>query len=145
MRIALSLLHRRERVDVPVRDVVKIEALADETFYFPQLRVSKTYPSAHVTLALKPDVRACLYRLTRDIVWRPARGCRCWRVICRLIVREPLGIQDAFNIGVVDLAEAKEIAAKLREGRVISELCIVSRAWRATTQPIAPLRAGRAK
>jgi len=66
-------------------------------------------------------------------------------VICRLIVREPLEIQDAFNIGVVDLAEAKEIAAKLREGRVISELCIVSRAWRATTQPIAPLRAGRAK
>jgi hypothetical protein len=71
VRIALSLVHRRERIDIPVRDVLEIEVLGEETFYFPEIRASKSYPFAHVKVTLKPDVRARLHRLTRAIVGEP--------------------------------------------------------------------------
>jgi hypothetical protein len=116
IRIALSLVHRRERIDIPVRDVLQIDTRADETFYFPELRASRTYPCAHVKLTLKPDVRGRLYRLTRDIVGDPLEILVAGEVISSPIVREPLGIQESFNIHVFDFAEAKEIAEKLRKG-----------------------------
>jgi hypothetical protein len=95
VRIALSLVHRRGRIDIPVRDVLQIDARADETFYFPELRASRTYPGAHVKLTLKPDVRARLYRLTRDIVGDPLEILVAGEVISSPIVREPLGIQES--------------------------------------------------
>jgi len=125
VRIAISLVHRRERIDIPVRDVLKIEALGEETFYFPEIRASKTYPFARIKLTFKPDVRARLYRLTRDIVGEPLEIVVAGEAICCPVVREPLGIQEAFNIHVNDLDEANEIVTKLRKEWIIPDLRIV--------------------
>jgi hypothetical protein len=125
IRIALSFVHPRERIDIPVRDVLMIEAFAEETFFFPELQASKTYPFAHVRLDFKPHVRASIYRLTTKIMEEVLEIVAAGEVICRPVVREPLGIRNGLKIGVYDFEDAKKIAAKLREGWVIPGLRVV--------------------
>jgi hypothetical protein len=124
-RIAFSLVHPSGRIDIPVRDVLRIEAFAEQTFFFPEIQASKTFPLAHVRLDLKPDIRARIYRLTSKIVEEELAIVVAGDVICRPVVREPLGIQQGFDISVWDLDEAEELARKLREGWVIPDLRVV--------------------
>jgi hypothetical protein len=127
VRIALSLIHPRERIDIPVRDVLEIEAFAEQTFFFPDIRESRTFPWAHVRLNFKPQTRARIYRLTSQIVEEEMQIVVAAEVVCSAVVREPLGIQEGFNITANDLAEAEKLACKLREGWVMPDLRAVRR------------------
>jgi preprotein translocase subunit SecD len=125
VRIALSLVHPRERIDIPVKDVLRIEAKAEQTFFFPELKASKTHPRAHVRLEFKPDIRARIYRLTSQIVEEELQVVVAGEVVTRPIVREPLGIREGFSISAFDLEEAKALERKLREGWIIPDLHVV--------------------
>jgi preprotein translocase subunit SecD len=124
VRIALSLVHPRERIDIPVKDVLKIEANAEQTF-LPELKASKINPRAHVRLEFKPDIRARIYRLTSQIVGEELQVVVAGEVVTRPIVREPLGIREGFSISAFDLEEAKALERKLREGWIIPDLRVV--------------------
>jgi preprotein translocase subunit SecD len=124
VRIALSLVHSRERIDIPVKDVLKIEADVEQTF-LPELKASKTNPRAHVRLEFKPDIRARIYRLTSQIVEEELQVVVAGEVVTRPTVREPLGIREGFSISAFDLEEAKALEGKLREGWVIPDLRVV--------------------
>jgi preprotein translocase subunit SecD len=125
IRIALSLVHSSERIDIPVRDILRIEALAEQTFFFSDTRTSKTYQMPHVEVAFKPQARANIYKLTSRIIDEPLDIVVAKKVISRPVVREALGMQEAFNISVYDMEQAEEIAAKLRKGWVIPNLRVV--------------------
>jgi preprotein translocase subunit SecD len=124
-RIALSLVHPRGRIDIPVKDVLKIEALAEETFFFGDTQTSKTFQAPHVRLEFKPHIRARIFRLTSQIVGEEFPIIVAGEVICRPVVREPLGLHDWFNIRVSGLEQARDLAAKLREGWINPDLKVV--------------------
>jgi len=114
-RIALSLVHPRERIDVERTDVVAIEALPDVTFSSPDGPVTiKAAPHVEVTLTL--PIRARLHRLTRDLVGEAIDIVVGGAIVSSPIVREPLGWQGAFHIKVSDMKEAEALAPKLRKG-----------------------------
>jgi preprotein translocase subunit SecD len=125
LRIAFSLAHPRERIDVPVREVRQVEVVAEETFYHRDSRTLETWSRPVVRVALKPAIRALLYRLTRPLVEQPLAIIVAGEVIARPIVREPLGTQENFCISYWDLDDAKEVAAKIRKGWVVPYLRVV--------------------
>lgn len=125
VRIALSLVHPRERIDIPVRDVLKIQALAQQTLFFPDRWTSKTYQMPHVRLEFSPHVGARIHRLTSQIVEEELPIEVACKVVCRPIVREPHGLWDKFCIGVHDMDDANALAAKLREGWIMPDLRVV--------------------
>lgn len=124
-RIALSLVHPRERIDIPVKDVLEIEALADQTFFFPEIQAFKSYECANVRLSFSPEIGRRIYRLTSGIVGEPLDCVVDGDVICSPVVREPLGVSESFSLRVHDFAVAQEIAAKIHKGWVIPDLRIV--------------------
>jgi hypothetical protein len=114
-RIALSLVHARERIDIPVSAVVRIEAREEFTVCDWGTRRLWTFPSPHVEVCFTPAIHARIYRLTRQIVDEPVEiivGSEC---VYRPIVREPLRGQG-FRISAFDLAEAHALAHRLRAG-----------------------------
>jgi hypothetical protein len=122
-RIALSLVHPRERIDIPVKDLLEVEALAEETFFVPEIKAFKTYEFAHVRLDLRAEICGRIYRLTSRIIDEPLDIVVAGEAICSPIVREPLW--SGLRIHLFDFAEAKAIAAKIRKGWVIPDLRIV--------------------
>ena len=122
VRIAQSLVHARERIDIPVRDVRKIEPLAEQTFFFSDTWMSKTYPMPHVRLEFAPHVGARIHRLTSQIVGQELAIMVAGEIVSRPIVREPRGLRETMCISVHDIAAAEELAAKLREGWVVPNL-----------------------
>jgi hypothetical protein len=125
VRIALSLVHARERIDIPVRDVLKIEALAERTYFFSDTWTSKTGPAPHVRLEFAPSIGARIHRLTLQIVGEELPIVVAGKVVGRPVVREPHGLRDKFNIKVHDMDAARSLAARLREGRAVPNLRIV--------------------
>ena len=124
-RIALSLINPRGRVDISVHDVIRIEALAEQTFFFADTWTSKTYPMPHVGLEFAPHVGAQIHRLTSQIVGEELSIVVVGKIVSRPIVREPHGLRDKFNINVHDMDDAQALAAKLREGWVLPPLRVV--------------------
>lgn len=126
IRIALSLVHARERIDIPVRDVLKIEALAEQTFFFPDSWTSKTYQVPRVQLEFVPSIGALIYRLTSQIVGEELPIVVAGQVICRPVVCEPHGLRDKLAIAVHDMDDARALAARLREGWTVPNLRVMT-------------------
>jgi preprotein translocase subunit SecD len=123
-RLALSLVHPHERIDVALTDVLAIEALADVTFSLPDGTL-KTYATPHVDVTLTPPICARLHRLTSIIVGEPMDIVVGGEVVSSPVVREPLGLQGAVSISANDMADAQALAAKLRKGWVGPNLRVV--------------------
>jgi preprotein translocase subunit SecD len=125
MRIALSLVHPRARIDIPVKDVLKIEALAEQTFFFSDTWTSKSYRAPHVRLEFAPHIGARIHRLTSQIVGEELPIVVAGTIVSRPVVREPHGVRETFSIKVHDMDDARALAAKLREGWVVPNLRVV--------------------
>jgi hypothetical protein len=102
-RIALSLVHSRSRIDIPVSVIRGIDALGKDDF------------RANVEIGFTPAVSAKLYELTSQIVGQPLKIVIDGRTICEPIVREPLGRQGRIWISVFGLDKAHALAERLRE------------------------------
>jgi len=124
-RIALSLVHPRGRIDIPVKDVLKIETRAGETAFSADTRTSQTAAAPHVRLEFTAEIRARIHRLTAQIAGDELAIVVAGREICRPVVREPLGLHGWFNIRVHDLEQARDLTAKLREGWINPDLRVV--------------------
>ena len=125
LRIALSLVHPRGRIDIPVKDVLKIETRTEETVFSADTQTSETTAAPHVRLEFTADIRARIHRLTSQIVDDELAIVVAGHVICRPLVREPLGLQGWFNIRVNDLEQARDLTARLREGWINPDLKVV--------------------
>ncbi len=116
VRIALSLVHPRGRVDIPPSDVLEIEAKAEQTFFFSDTWTLKTYPWPHVRLSFTPRIGTLIHRLTTQIVGEPLDIVVAGKVVISPVMREPRGLRESLSIGFYDLEDAQKLAAKLREG-----------------------------
>ncbi|MCP9629828.1 hypothetical protein NML43_22290 [Rhodopseudomonas palustris] len=114
-RIALSLVHPRERIDVTIAQLLAITVVPDLTFAAPDgtLR-SYAMPSVHVRLA--PSICARLHRLTQAILQEKMDIVIAGEVVASPRVLEPIGAEQHISIGVYDVADAEQLAEKLRRG-----------------------------
>lgn len=123
-RIAMSIVHPRERIDVALAQVLWIEVVPDVTFAAPDGTL-RTYAMPSVHIGLAPSICARLHRLTSVILQETMDlvvGCE---VVSSPRVLEPIGAEQAISIGVYDVADAEALAAKLRQGWVRPQLRVV--------------------
>lgn len=126
-RLALSLVHSRERIDVPVSALVGIEAYADQTFQIIETGELRTVEAPRVEVYLAPSVRARLRALTAMILKEPLEIVVAGRCVSRPVVREVLGEDPCFMISARGFAEAEALAQTMRAGwrrptlRVVTE------------------------
>jgi preprotein translocase subunit SecD len=111
-RIALSLVHLRGRIDVPVSAIRRIDAPAEQTFFIQPV----TYSRPHVEVYVSPAIRARMRWLTRQIIDEPLEIIIDGECVSTPIVREPLGVQPSVHISASDFAEAQALAERLRVG-----------------------------
>ena len=115
-RIALSLIHPRGRIDVPVSAIRRIEAHAEQTFFIQDTGKPVTSSRPHVEVDVSPAIRARMWCLTRKIIGEPLKIVVDGECVSAPIVREPLGAQPSFHISAADFAEAQALAERLRVG-----------------------------
>lgn len=113
-RVALSLVHLRGRIDVPVSAVRNIEARAEQTFFVQGRGQPVAASRPYVEVQFSPAIRVRMWWLTRQIIGEPLEIVVDGECVSMPIVREPLGVQPSFNISAFDLAEAQTLAERLR-------------------------------
>jgi hypothetical protein len=114
-RIALSLVHPRERIDVPA-SAVRIEACGEWIFTDERGRPWSA-PSPRVELCFRPDIARRIRRLSRAIVDQPWDIVSGGEVVASPIVRMPLCCPGtSIFVSVFDLEEARALAHRLRTG-----------------------------
>jgi hypothetical protein len=123
-RIAMSIVHPRERIDVTLAQVLSIEVVPDVTFAAPD-GMLRTYAMPSVHIGLAPSICARLHRLTSVILQEKMDLVVGGEVVSSPRVLEPIGAEQAISIGVYDVADAEALAAKLRQGWVRPQLRVV--------------------
>jgi hypothetical protein len=113
-RVALSLVHPRGRIDVPVGVIRGIEAREEQVFATQTGPIRLARP--HVEIRFTPAVSSRLYELTRQIVGQPLEIVVGGKTITKPIVREPLGgRRGRIAISTFNFDEARALAERLRE------------------------------
>ena len=113
-RIALSLVHPRERIDIPL-GAVRIEACGQQVFAEGGCPWAIWNP--RVEFRFRADIAERIARLTRAIVDEPWDIVVGDEVVLSPIVREPLCCSGtSFMIGAYNLEEARALAKRLRIG-----------------------------
>jgi preprotein translocase subunit SecD len=115
-RIALSLVHSRGRIDVPVSAIRRVEAHAEQTFFIQDTGQLVTYSRPYVEVYVSPAIRARMWWLTRQIIDQPLEVIVDGECVSPPIVSEALGAQPSFHISASDFAEAQTLAERLRVG-----------------------------
>jgi hypothetical protein len=123
-RIALSLVHPRERIDIPVGAIRRIEAREEFTLW--EKGKLWMFRSPRVEVSVIQAIRDQIRRLTKDIVDEPMEIVVAGECVARPIVREPLGSQECFQISASDLAEAHALAHRLRAKWSKAHLRVIS-------------------
>lgn len=114
--IALSLVHPKGRIDIPVSAVRRVEAQANFAFHKPETGGVHEYPNPHVEVCFTRDIHERICRLTQQIVGEPLAIVIDCKTISRPIVREPLCARSCFQISASDVAEANALAQRIRNG-----------------------------
>ena len=131
-RIAVSLVvNERRRLDIPLSAVIRVDALAVQSFADGRRVV--TFDQPHVRIWLMPNLQRRLYDFTRgsvDAIMEVFVDDQC---VTRPVLREPLGTEPSFQIFTADFDEACALADKLRVG------------WRPVSLGGAKGRVGQAK
>jgi hypothetical protein len=114
--IALSLVHPKGRVDVPLSALGGVNAAATTPLRNAETGQVHDYPGARVELCFAADIRERVCALTRQIVGEPMEIVVDCATISKPIVREPLCTRPCLQISTGDLAEATALAKRIRSG-----------------------------
>jgi preprotein translocase subunit SecD len=114
--IALSLVHKADRVDIPLSAIRRIEAHAPAA---NETRQPREFSLPHVEVCFTAAIRKGICRLTQHSVDEPMEIVAGCRLVSKPVVREPLCTQPCFHISVNDIAEAEELAQALRTGTAL--------------------------
>jgi preprotein translocase subunit SecD len=114
-RIALSIVHPRERIDIPVSEIVRIDAHEDSPWTADS---GGSWPMRHpcVEVSFTQAIRDRICRLTQQIVDEPMEIIVGGECVSSPVVREPLCTQASFYISASDFAEALALAHQMRTG-----------------------------
>ena len=111
-RIALSLVHPTERIDVAVSAILWIEPRRYKVHGSGKASWISRQPFVEICIA--PYVRERIYRLSKQIVGDPLQIVIDGEDVIRPVVREPLGIHDSIAISQTDYDDAVALAERLR-------------------------------
>ena len=114
--IAVSLVHARGRIDIPVNAISRVEARATFTFRNTETGEVREHPGPHVEICFSADIRQRICDLTRQIVGQPMEVVVDCAAITKPIVREPLCTRPCFQISANGIAEANALAQRIRRG-----------------------------
>jgi preprotein translocase subunit SecD len=114
--IALSFVHPKGRIDIPLSAVSRVEAAATIAFRNSETGEVHEYANPHVEVCFAKDVRERICQLTRQIVGEPMEIVIDCKTVSKPIVREPLCTQPCFQMSASDLAEATSLAQRIRSG-----------------------------
>lgn len=113
--IALSLIHRQSRIDIPASAIASIEAYATTTFVISETQERRDYPHPRVELCYTPEIQTQVCQLTRRIVELPMILVVDCEPVSMPVVREAL-CGPCLQISANDIVEAKALAQRLRKG-----------------------------
>jgi hypothetical protein len=111
-RIALSLVHPIERIDIAISAIRWIEPRRLKFYTVGKNSWIATTPFVEICIA--PYVRERIYRLSKQIVGDPLEIVIDGEGVVRAIVREPLGIRESISISETDYEDAVALATRLR-------------------------------
>jgi hypothetical protein len=111
-RVALSLVHPIERIDVPISAIRWIEARQFKLY--GRGKNSWVATSAFVEICIVPYIRERIHRLSKQIVGDPLEIVLDGETIIRPIVCELLGIQESLSISQHNYEDAVALANRLR-------------------------------
>ena len=108
-RIALSLVHSIERIDVAISPIKWIEPRRFKLYGWGKNTWIARRPFVEICIA--PYIRERIYRLCKQIVGDPLE---IVLDVVRPAVREPLGIHESISISQQDYEDAIALADRLR-------------------------------
>jgi preprotein translocase subunit SecD len=114
--IALSLVHTKGRVDVPVGAAGRVDASATMAFRDTETGEVHEYPSPRVEVCFTKAIRERVCQLTQQIVGEPMAIVIDCETVSSPIVREPLCTRPCFQISAGDIAQATALAKRIRNG-----------------------------
>jgi preprotein translocase subunit SecD len=115
--IALSLVHPKGRIDVPVSSLGRVEAHATVAFRNTETGVVHEYPDPGVEVCFAKDVAERVCQLTRQIVGQELAIMTDCETLTRPVVREPLGCTSScLRISIFDFVDANALAQRIRRG-----------------------------
>jgi preprotein translocase subunit SecD len=114
--IAMSLVHPKGRIDVPVSDIRGVETWATTKFRTQGTQEVHEYPNPHVIVCFAHDVPQRICQLTRRIVGEPLSIVIDCEIVSEPVVNEPLCANSCFEISASDVAEANALAQRIRKG-----------------------------
>jgi preprotein translocase subunit SecD len=114
--IALSLVHPKGRIDIPVSAVKEVSSEAISRFRNKETGAVREYRHPHVDVCLAAKFLERICQLTQQIVDEPLAIVVDCEAISKPIVREPICTQSCFHISIFDLADATALAQRIRRG-----------------------------
>jgi preprotein translocase subunit SecD len=114
--IALSLVHPKGRIDIPVSAIGRVHAYDKIVFRNKETGEIHEYADPHVEVCYANDIQDRICRLTQQIIGEPLQiviGCE---TVSKPVVREPLCVHSCFKISSSDIAEATALAKRIRSG-----------------------------
>ena len=111
-RIALSLVHSIERIDVAISPIKWIEPRRFKLYGWGKNTWIARRPFVEICIA--PYIRERIYRLCKQIVGDPLEIVLDGEGVVRPAVREPLGIHESISISQQDYEDAIALADRLR-------------------------------
>jgi hypothetical protein len=112
--IAVSLVHPKGRVDIPIGALDHVQAYATSKFRHPETGAPFHDPQVEVCVTEEFKERIC--NLTKNIVGEAMAIVVDCETVTEPIVREPLCTRRCFAISIFDLEEANVLAQRIRGG-----------------------------
>lgn len=113
--IALSMVHKESRIDIPASAIDSIEAEATMAFVIPGTKEKRVYQFPHVELCYTAKIQAQICQLTSRIVEQAMSLIVDCEPISKPVVDEPL-CGPCLRISAVDIADANALAERLKRG-----------------------------
>lgn len=114
--IAVSFVHPKGRVDIPVSALDRVQAYPTVRFRNSETGAVREFPDPHVEICAAKEFRDRICELTKNVVGEATAIVVDCRTVSKPIVREPLCTKPRFNISANDLAEADALAQSIRRG-----------------------------
>jgi hypothetical protein len=114
--IAFSLVHHEGRVDIPVGDVVSVDAEATFKLRNRETGVMHEFAAPRVTICLSPEIQDRVCDFTRRFVSQRVDLVVDCETLTKVNVIEPLCTRACHAISVFDITDAKALVQRIRRG-----------------------------
>jgi preprotein translocase subunit SecD len=114
--IAVSFVHAKGRVDVPVSALDRVQAYPTLKFRSSETGAVREFPDPHVEICVTKELKERICDLTKNVVGEATAVVVDCETVTKPIVREALCARSCFSVSANDLKEANALAQRIRRG-----------------------------